>query len=1217
MIFPQFLSDKDIKKLQEKEAESNKAQKRTPEQIEAIYCNGQNILVSASAGSGKTFVMVERIIDKVMRGIAIDEMFISTFTVKAATELKERLEKRLLALIKESSDAEWKAYLNQQLQGISQADIGTMDAFTQKLLSQYSYTLGISPKFRIMQDKSEQDILKNRIYESIFANYMDSKESLTFMKTVKNFSGHRKDSKGFRAIVYKIYEFSQSTEDPLEWLEKTFLKASNSYTDFGSLPDTDIEALLQSMQRTATSLRDLTELEDYGQLTKAGKPSAKYQKHLQMIQLLQEWSLHFDTYYGKEQISQLARDVLALLPTGDAVTINKRKYSVFKDLQARLKDVQHLETIFTFQAETLPLLKLLQAFVLDFSKAYLKAKIEENAFEFSDVAHFAIAILENNPEIQVSYQNKYHEVMVDEYQDNNHIQEKLLELLSNGHNRFMVGDIKQSIYRFRQADPLIFNQKFKDYQENPENGRLILLKENFRSQSEVLAVTNAVFSRLMDEAVGDILYDTSHRLLPGSSRQEESFPENRCQLLLYNTDSQDQSQQPDSSEMLSDNQVSPGEVKIVAKEIIRLHNDEQVAFSDITLLVSSRTRNDNILRTFNRLGIPLVSDGGLDHYLQSVEIMVMLDTLRTINNPLNDYALVALLKSPMFAFDEDQLARIALQESRQDKVESFYEKIQNALSKKGLYPDLVTNDLQESLIRFDKILKQWRLFAKKNSLYDLIWKIYNDRFYFDYVATSPKAEQAQANLYALALRASQFEKTGYRGLSRFISMIDRILETENDLADVDIVQAKDAVNLMTIHKSKGLEFKYVFILNCDKKFSFKDLYAPAILDRQQGIGIKYLADFKTLLDAEQLSSLKVTLETLPYQMNRKALKRATLSEQMRLLYVAMTRAEKKLYLIGKGSQEKLADKYDGQREGNHLPRTVRENLQSFQDWFLAIRESFAQEELYFDLRFESDSDLGDNAIGQLVVKEVLDPDNLAHNRQSDHIARALDMLEKVNQLNQSYHAAIHLPTVQTPSQLKDFYQPIMDSEGVAVIEKSRPLSQASFVLPNFSENPTIDASQIGSSLHELMQKITISERVTQESVRKALTLVNASESLKAKLDLDKIIQFFNQTALGQLICNHHQKLHREAPFAMLKKDMLSQEKFVVRGIIDGYLLFKDKIILFDYKTDKYHQASELKRRYAGQLALYAEALSQAYNIDTVEKYLVLLGGEGLEVVSVL
>ncbi|MCO4601054.1 ATP-dependent deoxyribonuclease (subunit A) [Streptococcus infantarius subsp. infantarius] len=1207
MTFKPFLTAEAISSLQQKEAQSSKAQKRTPEQIEAIYSYGNNILVSASAGSGKTFVMVERIIDKILRGITVDRLFISTFTVKAAGELKERLEKKISQALQKATDNDLKTYLNEQLLALQTADIGTMDAFTQKLVNQYGYTLGISPTFRIMTDKSEQDLVKNDVFADLFVDYMTGQNQDSFRKLVRNFSGNRKDSSAFRGIVYKIYDFSQATDNPKKWLAEVFLKGARTYTDFSAIPDQEVMDFLACMHETANQLQDVTDLEDYKQVTAKGTPTANYKKHLNMIEHLHEWAMHFETLYGHDGLGRLAADVADLIPSGPAVTVAGVKYPVFKTLQERLTGLKHLETIFKYQSESLPLLELLQAFMQDFSEQYLQAKIQENAFEFSDIAHFAIQILEENPDIRELYQDKYHEVMVDEYQDNNHTQERMLELLSNGHNRFMVGDIKQSIYRFRQADPQIFNQKFKDFQEHPEHGKLILLKENFRSQSEVLDATNSVFTHLMDESVGEILYDGMHQLVAGSPAQKEAHPENKTQVLIYDTD--------DSSELASspeEEQINPNEVKLVAKEIIRLHNEEGVAFEDITLLVSSRTRNDGILQTFEHYGIPLVTDGGEQNYLKSVEVMVMLDTLRALDNPLNDYALVALMRSPMFSFNEDDLARLALQTNEDETRANLYQKLEHALANQGQHAELVTPALRQKLKVFMTCFSKWRDFAKWHSLYDLIWKIYNERFYYDYVGNLPRAEQRQANLYALALRANNFEKTGFKGLSRFIRMIDRVLESENDLADVEVALPKHAVNLMTIHKSKGLEFKYVFILNIDKKFSIQDMMSPLILSRQNGVGIKYLADMREELDTDVFPTVKVSMDTLPYQLNKRELRLATLSEQMRLFYVAMTRAEKKLYLVGKASSEKLVDKYSGKSENNHLPVAEREAFMTFQDWMLAIHEAYKN--LPFKVEFVTDEDLTEEKIGQIEVKSAIKPDNLSNNRQSENIAEALDRLEAVEELNAKYQSAINLPSLRTPSQVKKLYEPVMDTDGVDVMAKTDHV-KPSFALPDFSKKAKVEATAIGSAMHELMQRISLSQKVTLEDISTALAQVSAEDEVKARIRLENVLDFFENSTLGQLIQQNTDKIYREAPFAMLKEDPDSKEKFVVRGIVDAYLLLEDRLVLLDYKTDKYTNSEEIKDRYQGQMALYAEALSKSYHIDQVDKYLVLLGGERLEVVK--
>ncbi|MGT2771399.1 helicase-exonuclease AddAB subunit AddA [Streptococcus marimammalium] len=1200
-----FLTVEEIKLLQEEEKLSDKQQKRTSEQIEAIYNNGQNILVSASAGSGKTFVMVERILDKLKRGVNIEELFISTFTVKAATELKERLESKLTKEIQKTTDNDVRHHLSLQIARLQHADIGTMDAFTQKVVAQYGYLLGLPPQFRILQDKSEQDIIKHEVFDTLFDKYMTDDKVVLFNRLVNNFSGQRKDTTGFYQVIDTIHQFIQSTSDPLNWLNLTFNKAAKQFVTIHDLPIIMIEKFCDEMYSVANQLEDLTNLPEYKQTTKQGIPTANYKKHQNLFTILRESAHELENNHNKLDLSQLALTIEALLPSGNEVTVGGQKYNLYTSLHQFINQFKHIDTIIRYQEKAIPLITLLKDFMTDFHIEYLRRKKFENAFEFADISHFAIQLLEENESVRHSFQKKYHEVMVDEYQDTNHSQEKMLELLSSGNNRFMVGDIKQSIYRFRQADPQIFNHKFKDYQKNPENGRLILLKENFRSQMEVLDATNAIFSRLMDERVGDIDYNDTHSLLAGSKEQLLASEENHTEFLIYDTDS-------NLSEAVVDDDLTVFEVEMVAKEIIRLRNEKNVSFNDITLLVSSRTRNNAIVRTFEKYGIPLVSDGGEQHYLQSIEIMVMLDTLRVIDNPLNDYALVALLRSPMFSFDEDEMTRLSLQGDNNGKL-YFYEKLLLALNKKGSHPELIREKDHQKLTRFYKTLESWRCFTKSHGLYDLMWKIYNDRHYYDYVGLLPNGEQRQANLYALTTRADQFETTGFKGLSRFIRMIDKIIETENDLADVEVVAPKEAVSLMTIHKSKGLQFPYVFILNMDKRFDKRDETAPIILSRDNGIGIKLLVDMKEEFgNNTQLPYLLVSMKTLPYQQNQQELTLAGLSEQMRLLYVAMTRAEKKLYLVGKGSQEKLANRYDGKAKNGKLTVSSRERFSSFQDWVLAVMEAFSKTSNTLKVKFVEQSDLTPDKIGQIKQMNPIPTNDLKNNRQNDDIKRALDILENVDKLNKQYEAAINLPMVKTPSQIKTFYEPIMETSEMVVMTKYQP--DVNFNFPDFSNQKSVTATQLGSAVHELMQRLPITENLTTDLIKETLTFVDASDAIKKKIDISKILNFFT-TELGQTIIKNTDKLYREAPFAMLEIDPLSQEPFVIRGIIDGFIKCKDKIILFDYKTDKFQDASTLKKRYQEQMSLYAKALQKSYQIESVEKYLVLLGGKDLEIVK--
>ena len=1212
-----FLTEEEIQKLQKAEASSSKEQKKTAEQIEAIYTAGQNILVSASAGSGKTFVMAERILDQLARGVEISQLFISTFTVKAATELKERLEKKISQQIQESNDVDLKQHLGRQLADLPNAAIGTMDSFTQKFLVKHGYLIDIAPNFRILQNESEQLLLKNEVFHQVFEDHYQGENKEKFSSLVKNFAGRGKDERGLRQQVYKIYDFLQSTSSPQKWLSESFLKGFET-ADFANEKDKLTEQIKQA-------LWDLESFFRYHLDNDAKEfPKAAYLEAVQQV-LDEVGSLNHESDSQAYQ-AVLARVVaISKEKNGRALANSSRKadlkpladaYNDERKIQfAKLGQLSDQITILDYQEryheDTWELAKTFQTFMSDFVEAYRERKRQENAFEFADISHYTIEILENFPQVREAYQERFHEVMVDEYQDTNHIQERMLELLSNGHNRFMVGDIKQSIYRFRQADPQIFNEKFQRYAQNPQEGKLILLKENFRSSSEVLSATNDAFARLMDQEVGEINYDSMHQLVFANTKLTPN-PDNKAEFLLYDKDNSGQEEE----ESDADTKLT-GEMRLVIKEILNLHQEKGVAFKEIALLTSSRSRNDQILLALSEYGIPVKTDGEQNNYLQSLEVQVMLDTLRVIHNPLQDYALVALMKSPMFGFDEDELARLSLQKAEDKVQENLYEKLVNAQKQATSQKELIHSTLAEKLNQFMDILDSWRLYAKTHSLYDLIWKIYNDRFYYDYVGALPNGPARQANLYALALRADQFEKSNIKGLSRFIRMIDQVLEAQHDLASVAVAPPKDAVELMTIHKSKGLEFPYVFILNMDQDFNKQDSMSDVILSRQNGLGVKYIARVETgAVEAHYPKTIKLSIPSLTYTQNEKELQLASYSEQMRLLYVAMTRAEKKLYLVGKGSREKLEAKEYPAANNGKLDSNTRLQARNFQDWVWAISKVFTKDNLNFSYRFLGEDQLTREAIGELENKSPLQDSSQADNRQSETIKEALEMLKEVEVYNSLHRAAIELPSVQTPSQIKKFYEPVMDMEGVEITNQTQSTEKKiSFDLPDFSTKEKVTGAEIGSATHELMQRIDLSQQPTLATLTETLKQVQTSPAVRKKINLSKVLAFFD-TPLGQEILANTDYLYREQPFSMLKWDQNSQEDFVVRGILDGYLLYDDRIVLFDYKTDRYDEPSQLIDRYRGQLALYGEALSRAYSIENIEKYLILLGKDEVQVVKV-
>ena len=664
-----FLTKEEIFKLQEAEAHSSENQKRTSEQIEAIYTSGQNILVSASAGSGKTFVMTERILDQLSRGIDISQLFISTFTVKAANELKERLEKNISQKLQETTDLHLKQHLARQLADLSNAAIGTMDSFTQKFLLEHGYLINIAPNFRILENDRDQLLLKNEVFHNIFEKYYKGQQSKDFYKLVKNFAGNQKDESNFKNQVYKIYDFLQSTSNPQKWLKENFLKGFED-ADF----TIEKEKLTEKIKPALWNLESFFRYHQDNDPKKLEGP--KYLKNIGKV--LDEISSlnHESTPEDYKRVLQRVLDISKqsnghalrngaqkpeLKPLADVY--NEERKTQFTKLGQLSNQVTRLDFQERYHEETWILVKTFQSFMSDFVEAYRQRKRQENAYEFADISHYTIEILEKFPQVRKDYQERLHEVMVDEYQDTNHIQERMIELLSNGHNRFMVGDIKQSIYRFRQADPQIFNEKFQLYSQNSQEGKLILLKENFRSSSEVLSATNAVFERLMDKEVGEISYDDMHKLVYANTTISPNS-ENKAELILYDeSDDKVQKENSDSSEdqFVDEATNNPNKYRLLALKIKTLQGEieDQIAnyeleintikekLADVTdsekeelskrirylqseidilrdkpiaILVQTRTYNSQIIQTLSDFGIATASDSGEQVYLKSLEV---------------------------------------------------------------------------------------------------------------------------------------------------------------------------------------------------------------------------------------------------------------------------------------------------------------------------------------------------------------------------------------------------------------------------------------------------------------------------------------------------------------------------------------------------------------------------------------------------------------------
>ncbi len=1207
----QQLSDQEIDLLQQ--AEIGKEMPKTPEQIEAIYRTGTNILVSASAGSGKTFVMTERIINLILNGVSLKNLFISTFTNKAAAELKLRLDKKIRETRAHERSFEEIHLLTTALQDLSTADIGTMDSFTLKFLKENFYLKNLDPTFRLLVDSTEQEVIKRDIFDQLVEEHLADQGIISqerFIQVMNNFSSDRKID-AFYSVLNKINTFADSLENPIDWLENDFLNGFSTYQSFTDLPDTFTNGLQESLQEIYRAL-----LENLSSGVITGPPK---------INNTEEFLANFEYLYdclGQKQFQKFAEfyrqmkfqfvpnannkdnrdEVLEAqkLSLKTLITTNKARLDQF------IEAIKHQDIIEKYHQPASALTHDLQVIALAFYQRYHDYKLKNACLEYADVTHLTIEILQENEVLRKVYQTQYFEVMVDEYQDTNHLQEAMLRLLSNGKNSFMVGDVKQSIYGFRLADPSLFMSKYEAYQQPDADGKLIRLKENFRSYPEVINFTNQIFEHLMDKKIGEMVYGPEEKLVVGNPKlAQETSPDLTAELLIY------KDEKSVSSE--TDDAVSTDELVVTAQAIRQLLS-KGTQPKDIVILVRSKTNNAEIERVLQSFDIPVVLDEGKMNYLQAMEVLVMLDVLRAIDNPLFDVSFVALLKSPLFDFSENDLAIISLQASNDV---NFYDKYQKARCQNGLKADLIDTTLSVKLQHFENTFSKWCQLAHQESLHSLIWEIYRDTHYYDYVGGMKNGQLRQANLAALADRAATYESSGYKGLFQFIKMIDNFMDSKNDLAAVNIALPSDAVRVMTIHKSKGLEFPYVFILNVNKKFNTKDLSSDLILSRKNGAGISFLADFKKEIDTEFPYAI-VKMTTLPQMANALEKEYQALAEEMRMLYVAFTRAVKKIYMVGKVDASKLDE--DNQfiayqtaafNVNGILDDTLRQSSQGYLNWVLGVYQATTvKKSSGLKVRVVEDDDLKDmvpvDQKNQLSFETLI-----AESKQYDdamatieEVKLAKQILDSADKLNDKYAAGINLPTIQTPSQIKKRYEHLISEQDV-VVSNHQKYSQFEFLKTDKKVSPT----ELGSAVHELMQSLDFSN-VTRETLSQTIESLTVRDEVKQKIKVDQILSLFD-TDFGQMMVTHHKSMTREAPFSMLKTDQASGEQYVIRGIIDGFIKLADKIILFDYKTDHFTNLEaipEIKARYQMQMSLYAESLTTAFKQEKIEQYLILLGG---------
>ncbi len=1248
----------------------------TDEQWQAVTDEGENILVSASAGSGKTTVLVQRVIEKIKASVTIDELLVVTFTNAAAREMKERIQLAIQKELANASSFEQRRHLGRQLPMLGQADISTLHSFCLKVIRRYYYLIDFDPVFRLLTDDTETTLMKEEVWDDL-REELYGEEDTRFQELAEMYSNDKNDD-GLTDLIFKLYDFSRAHPEPLKWLANLTHIYDVPGDNLASSPlfEEFIRPRLIESFETAHELLQTALSIGEGE-PELDKTNTILSKELALVTQLKEAivSNQFDVAHELIHHFEYARwYVPNKKTTPDEVKEAGKEMKVFRD-HAKDSILALKQDYFLFTAEEqVTLMKEVHLLIEEmarvgslFYERYQAYKTARKVLDFNDLEHLTIDILVNKhddswepTEASMYYRQQFKEVMVDEYQDINLLQGTILKWLTkdatHAGNQFMVGDVKQSIYSFRLADPKLFLEKYDNYASG-KGGKRIVLAENFRSRPTVLSFVNFIFEQLMDKKVGDLNYDEAAQLINGF----KAFPESThfdTDILIYESHQDDKASE--DVEELDDVNVSfeidtktKGELFMVANKIVDLVSNgflifdkdkgemRPIRYKDIVLLTPTKKNNIDIQDVFGQLGIPTaVKD--TQNYFRTTEITIMMSLLKTIDNPYQDIPLVAVLRSPMVGLNEVDLTRIRLM----NKESSFYEALR-AFAEKTDWKDNINIQLQQRIRLFLDSLDKWRKQARRKTLVELIWIIYEETGFLHYVGGMSSGRQRKANLHALYERAAAYEKTSFKGLFQFIRFIEQMQKKDKDLAEPSAVaDGEDAVRVMTIHASKGLEFPVVFVMDMTKRFNLSDASGAFVFDEEYGVGSQY-TDLET-------REVKPTLPELVLKYRKK---NKLLSESMRVLYVALTRAEQKLFLVGSyKNKDKALEKWElaAGHTDTVLATDLRLSASSYMDWIgmslirhqsmdelrhlPAIPSRIHNYETGFTVNFYEQQQLEE----ALTSREADDKDEWYEQLKKGKLKEDADkevskaVSDAVAMMNKpyAYQLATQTTSYQSVSEIKRLFEEPQDGQMIK-IDVTNPrqshryvedeLSRPSFVSEDLKPSP----AEVGQATHLVLQALDLNvkpdHQIISQKVDELVKEKVLSEELGSLINADKLARFFD-TPFGDFILSHTNHLRREVPFSLLMeaseifRDMDHvDDSVLIHGIVDGYIELEDGIILFDYKTDQVErfqdQAAEVMlKKYSGQLNLYKKALESILNKPVRESYIILL--DTTEVVEV-
>lgn len=1197
----------------------------TNEQQAAIDSRGQTLLLSAAAGSGKTAVLVERIIRRLLDKeypIDITELLVVTFTKAAAAEMRDRIGTALMKALSETKDPR----VERQLALLPSAQISTLHAFCQHVIRKYFYTIDLDPAFSIAGEE-ELNLLRRQVLEDVFLSYYEDDEKASILYPLADMFGSDRGDDILMDTVSRMYTYARSLAWPEHWLKeaaRAYDVAPDAVIDdmvwAGPIKDAVRRILEEDAHLYDGVLYHLRQREAFAP---ACDTFVAEQAALRQAAQARSWNdlsrfVRAIDFPRLKSLRKLSDDDKAVWERCKKVRDDVKK-DVIKTLQSVYFSATPEEWLDGMRAMK-PIMDGLVTLTLDFAKAYGAAKKEKGWIDFSDLEHFCLQILlapDASPEHPVpsaaaeELRSQYEEVFIDEYQDTNGVQELITRLVSGEDNRFMVGDIKQSIYRFRLADPTLFLEKYQSFSRDEKAvQRCIDLGRNFRSVPVVLDAVNAVFSRAMTAEAAGMDYGEREKLYAGrQAPNDERWVGGPVEVDIVPTPS-DEEDDDGSTAFEKECRFIAGRIgELLASGRMAARKDgtlEPLSYRHIVVLLRSMAgKADVLIQALQEGGIPSYAEqsGG---YFAAVEVQVMLALLRCIDNPEQDLAMAAVLRSPLVGLDETALAgvRLAGDGTLWQNLPAFVASLPDGVDEK--------EDLQQFMAAFDS----WRTYSRRHGVAELLQRLYDDTAYVDFVGAMPGGDVRQANLKALYDRARQYEEAGFRGLFRYLQLMDKMKEDGLDLAPAKVVSEKeDVVRIMSIHKSKGLEFPVVFVADMGKAFNRRDTQDQILFHNRLGIGLKQY-------DPEW----RMSYPTLIWSGIAAQLRWEGTAEEERILYVAMTRARDQLILTGHSSH---IDR-DWQRWTSHLNPA---QAKSYFDWVMPA--ALAPFGAKADADYARPGAAWQDAVWQVRIARAVPAGTVEEGaydgeprlealRRGDLTGTPVpSWLDEQLSWQYAYPQAVRTAAKFSVSEVKRRYQELHSDElqdeaalsvpAAAVIPPAPGEDDAFAALPPWlaGEEAAVSGAQRGTALHKALQYITPAADQTTATLRREIDAFVRQGLLsreEAKLVYVPVLAAFCQSDIGRRMAESPE-LHREYPFTVLLAggDPLPEtetgEQILIQGVIDCLFREDDAWILVDYKSDRLETADAFRSRYAVQLALYKRAVEQITHRPVEETYI--------------